>query len=493
MWELIVNNKRKSIILFSVMGMILILLGFFIGVYFFGDNGGLIGFGIAIFIWLLMSLLSFFMGDQLILGMSRAREVTDILHPQLFNIVEEMKISANLPYMPKVYVIPDSSPNAFATGRNPEKSSIVVTAGLLTILNRDELQGVIAHEMSHILNRDILFMTFAGVMLGSIVMLSHFFLRSFWLGGSSKKRYSSSTSSKGGIPILIIAVSLSIFAPILARILYFSISRKREYLADASAVRLTRYPPGLASALEKISSSPLVMEHANKATSAFYISDPYLNKKNMFFSSGTHPPIEKRISILKSLSHGIDYINYQNAYTKFSNNKRSNIIPSSGLKDIKNLTQREPFNDTLPIGTLQGKHELGDMIRSINNFAFIACSCGLKFKIPPEFPKPEIACPRCGTLNIIPLPNLDGIADILDKHSSEKLKDSKDSQKEFQRARRSGEDLEYVRKTKGWESFACACGSAKQLSPAFIREYFLCSECGRKIIIKNKTTETLKN
>ncbi|MCD4820235.1 MAG: M48 family metallopeptidase [Candidatus Cloacimonetes bacterium] len=483
MWELIASNKRKSIILFSTMGLLLLLLGYFIGSYFFGEQGGLLGLGIAVFFWLLSSLLSFLGGDQLILGMSRAREATDILHPQLFNIVEEMKIAANLPYMPKVYVIPDSSPNAFATGRNPEKSSIVVTAGLLNILNRDELQGVIAHEMSHIINRDILFMTFAGVMLGSIVMLSHFFLRSFWFGGSSRKRFSSGTASKSGIPILVLALVLSIFAPILARILYFSISRKREFLADASAVRLTRYPPGLASALAKISSSPLILEHVNKATSAFYISDPYYNKKTMAFSSGTHPPIAKRISILKSLSHGIDYLDYQNAYSKFSGNKRSNIIPSSGLTDNKNLKIRKPFEDTSPLGNLGGKHGLGDMIRSINNFAFIVCSCGLKFKIPPEFPNPEIVCPRCGTFNVVPIPNLDGIADILDSHAPQKNQ-SKDVINEVQRAKNSGDSLVYTRKTKGWESFVCTCGSAKQLSPAFNREYFICSDCGRKIIIK---------
>ena len=184
------------------------------------------------------------------LSVSNAKEVTPEVHQQLFNIVEEMKIASNLPKMPKIFIINDAAPNAFATGTKPENSAITVTAGLLAKLNRDELQGVIAHEMSHIANRDILVMTFAGIMLGCIVLISEVFLKGLWFSGGSSARYRSKSSSGGGqaqLVMMIAAIILAILAPIAAQLLYFAISRRREYLADANGARLTRYPEGLAS------------------------------------------------------------------------------------------------------------------------------------------------------------------------------------------------------------------------------------------------------
>jgi heat shock protein HtpX len=257
MWELIRSNQRKSIILFVCMGAILLLAGYILGEALIpGGGGGETGLFMALVIWVVWSVIGYFQGGAMLLALSRAKEVTPHIHPQLFNVVEEMKIAASLPAMPKIYIIDDEAPNAFATGRKPEKSVIVVTAGLLNRLNRTELQGVIAHEMSHILNRDILFMTFAGVMLGTVVMMSEIFLRGLWFSGGSGRRFRSRNSDRGsGAVIMVIAIVLAILAPILSRIFYFSISRKREYLADASGARLTRYPEGLASALEKISGS----------------------------------------------------------------------------------------------------------------------------------------------------------------------------------------------------------------------------------------------
>jgi len=225
------------------MGIILLLLGYFIGGIFLGPNGGgELGVFFALLLWTILSLISYFAGSSIILTVSKAKEVTKDVHPQLFNIVEEMKIAAALPKMPKIFIISEEAPNAFATGRNPENSAVTVTAGLLSRLNRDELQGVIAHEISHIKNRDILYMTFSGVMLGSIVIISEVFLRSLWFGGGSLNRYKnrSSGGSSAQTIITIVALILAILAPILARLLYFAISRKREYLADASGVRLTR-------------------------------------------------------------------------------------------------------------------------------------------------------------------------------------------------------------------------------------------------------------
>ncbi|MEE9366103.1 MAG: M48 family metallopeptidase, partial [Dehalococcoidales bacterium] len=251
MWEQIRVNKRNSVILLSTMALCLIALGAVLGLAFGGGGGVFFGVIIATVIWLVLMVVSFSSGDQILLASSKAKLVTYEVHPQLFNVVEEMKIAANLPKMPKIYIINDPSPNAFATGRSPERASVAVTAGLLARLNRDELQGVIAHEMSHIVNRDILFITLAGVMLGSIVLMSQVFLRGmFYSSMGSSRRFSSRSSNQGGAQILFLVIALvaAILAPIFVQILYFSLSRRREYLADAGAVRLSRYPEGLASA-----------------------------------------------------------------------------------------------------------------------------------------------------------------------------------------------------------------------------------------------------
>ena len=284
MWELIRANKRNSIVLMAIMAVVLLLLGFIIGLAFFGPEGGFFGLIIATAIWLILTLVSFSSGDQIFLAASKAKLITHDVHPQLFNVVEEMKIAAGLPAMPKVYIINDPAPNAFATGRNPKSASVAVTAGLLGRLNRDELQGVIAHEISHILHRDILFVTLAGVMLGSIVLLSQVFLRGMFYSSmtGSRRRYSSGGGGGGQaqIVMLIIAIVAAILAPIMAYLLYFALSRKREYLADAGAARLTRYPEGLAGALEKIANDPSPqLATVNKVTAPMYIVNPF-KKRN---------------------------------------------------------------------------------------------------------------------------------------------------------------------------------------------------------------------
>jgi len=236
MWELIRANKRNSIVLMALMAAVLLLLGFIIGIVFFGPDAGFYGLIIATGVWLILLMVSFAGGDQILLTSSRAKPVTHDVHPQLFNVVEEMSIAAALP-MPKVYIIADPAPNAFATGRNPKNASVAVTAGLLGRLNRDQLQGVVAHEMSHILHRDILFVTLAGIMLGSIVLLSHVFLRGmFYSSMGSRRRYSSGGGGGGQAQIimLVIAIVAAILAPIMAYLLYFALSRRREYLADAA-------------------------------------------------------------------------------------------------------------------------------------------------------------------------------------------------------------------------------------------------------------------
>ena len=395
MWEQIRVNKRNSVILLGVMGSVLAALGFVLG-RALGEHpdAGWIGIFVATCVWLVMMLVSLFGGDQILLASSRAKAVTQEVHPQLFNIVEEMTIAANLPKMPKIYIINDPAPNAFATGRSPEHASVAVTAGLLGKLNRDELQGVIAHEMSHILHRDILFVTMAGVMLGSIVLLSQVFLRGMFYSAMGGRRYSSRSREGGGAQALmmVLAVVLAILAPLFAQILYFALSRKREYLADAGAVRLTRYPEGLAGALEKIAGSTINMEAANKITAPMYIANPFRGHHAMNLFS-THPPIEERIRVLRSMSHGAGFKDYNSAYNEVTH--RGGVIPASAIKPDEAVGIRET---AAPSKAESGKHsqrQVGDIMRKVSGFTFIPCPCGLRLKLPPDYTARTVQCPRC--------------------------------------------------------------------------------------------------
>jgi heat shock protein HtpX len=403
MWELIAANKRKSIFIFIGMGLLLILIGFTFGSFYSPDGGGLFGIFLSLILWAILSMVSYFAGSKILLAVSGAKEVTQDVHPQLYNVVEEMRIAANLPYQPKIYIISDAAPNAFATGIKPENSAIAVTAGLLGSLNRDELQGVVAHEMSHIVNRDVLLMTFAGMMLGAITLMAEVFTRSLWFGGGS--RYRSKSSDKGGqaqIIILVVAIALAILGPMMAQLMYFAISRKREYLADASAVRLTRYPDGLASALEKISGTNLDLKTANKVTAPMYIINP-LKKKGMQISnlSSTHPPITERINILRSMTQGVNFANYQAAFNQIKG-RQSTVIPQSGLTDASKIGLRSTELSQTSFETdKQVKREVGDLMMKLNDFLFINCTCGIKLKVPPDFKNNSITCPKCGRIHNI--------------------------------------------------------------------------------------------
>lgn len=401
MWELIHLNRRKSILLFIGMGVTLVLLGYFIGLYFDPQNGGVIGVVIALMITLILNLVSYFSGSRILLSMSNAKEVTPDVHPRLFNVVEEMKLAAHLPAMPKIYIINSEAPNAFATGRDPENAVIAVTAGLLAQMNRDELQGVVAHETGHIINRDIRFLTYAGIMLGVIVLLSQMFTRTMFFSSVGRSR-SGSDKGQGQAIILIVAILLAILAPIFAQLLYFAISRKREYLADATAARLTRYPEGLASALEKIASSTQDLETANKVTAPMYIVNP-LKAKGMRVSNltSTHPPISERIRILRSMAGGANFRNYQEAYSSVRGIK-SPIIPGSGMADQEVIGLRSGLTDQeADFDRRQYNRELGDIMKTVDDYRFIQCSCGLKLKIPPSFPMHEVQCPKCGSTHTI--------------------------------------------------------------------------------------------
>jgi len=300
----IARNRRNSWILVFVVALVLAVLGAAIG-YASGFGWG--GVVIALVVASVMSLGSYFAGDQLVLLSSGAKEVPVANPPdeyqRLVNVVTEMTIAGGLP-MPKVYVIDDSAPNAFATGRDPKHASVAVTTGLLKKMDREQLQGVIGHEMSHVGNYDIRFTLLVGVLVGSIALLADWFLRfTFWGGG--RRGGGDRDRGGGGLALILFAVAilLAIVAPIIGRMVQLAVSRRRESLADVSAVELTRNPLGLARALRTIAEDPEVLEVANRATQHLYIVNPIKSfearSKSMW---DTHPPISERVAVLRSLA-----------------------------------------------------------------------------------------------------------------------------------------------------------------------------------------------
>jgi len=288
------NNKIKSVILIS---FFIILIGFFgavLGLYYGSIYFGLI---FSIIAGIIYTLLVFNAGSNMILSMSGAKPVTKQEYPHLYHTVEGLAVAAGLP-KPKCYIIEDSALNAFATGKDPKHASITVTTGLLSKLKRQELEGVIGHEMSHIKNYDIRFMMLVTVLIGVVTFMSDFLLRSFLWGGHGRRRDSGSI----GIILILIGIVLAILSPLIGYMIRAAISRKREFAADASGAVLTRYPPGLADALEKISGDPdPLVDKANKATAHLFISTPFRKKHGISHIFATHPPIHERIKRLRAM------------------------------------------------------------------------------------------------------------------------------------------------------------------------------------------------
>jgi heat shock protein HtpX len=295
-YEQITRNKVRSVLLILAALVLAGGVGYLLG-YLFG--GGLFGLVVALIIAAVMSITSYLYGDRLVLRVSRAQPATEEQYPQLHNLVEGLCIAGGMP-KPALYVIAEEAPNAFATGRNPEHASVAVTQGLLERLNRVELEGVLAHELSHVKNRDMLVNTLAATLVGVVVLIAGWMRWGFFFGGDSNR------GRGGGNPvILIIAVAAMILAPLGAQLIRFAVSRRREFLADADGALLSRYPPGLASALKKIAAAPNQMKVANNATAHLWFSQPSRavgeghSRIERLFS--THPPIQERIKILEDM------------------------------------------------------------------------------------------------------------------------------------------------------------------------------------------------
>lgn len=292
------SNRRKTWFLLSGFFVLVILIGYVFS--YAMDSPGILIF--AVFFSIISSFISYWYSDKIVLKMSSAKEIKFEDNKELYRLVENLCITAGLP-LPKIYIINDTAPNAFATGRDPEHAVVAVTAGLLQKLERSELEGVIAHELSHIGNRDILLSTIVTVLVGVVVLLADWFRRwTFW--GGSRRRSDRGEDGRLQLIIIVLAVVFSILAPLFAYMMQFAISRKREFEADADGALLTRYPEGLARALEKISADTEKLEVANRATAHMYIASPFKGKKKIgFFARAmmTHPPVEERLAALRGM------------------------------------------------------------------------------------------------------------------------------------------------------------------------------------------------
>lgn len=285
------TNVRKT--WFLMLTFFIVVVGVAWGFSYAFGNPAILWVAVAVAV--LMNIGSYWYSDKLVIATSGAKQITRDQYPDFWNITENLAITAGIP-MPKLYIINDPAPNAFATGRDPEHAAVAATTGLLGMMDRSELEGVIAHELSHVKNRDILVMTVVVVLLGFITLLSDFFLRMSLYGG----RGNSEGDGRVRLIGMAIGLALAIFAPIIAQLIQLAISRKREFLADASGALLTRYPEGLASALRKIGSYSMPMKRANNATAHLFIGNPFGAKAKGFVSKlfATHPPIEERINAL---------------------------------------------------------------------------------------------------------------------------------------------------------------------------------------------------
>lgn len=456
MWEQIRANRRRSAVLISSMVIVLVAMG-----YTFGEamqpGAGAIGALAGLGILLIQAAIYFTSPETVLLQGLNAREIQKQDAPQLVNVVEEMVIASGLGQVPRIFIIEDSSPNAFAIGRNPKTGAVAVTSGLLHRLNRDELQGVIAHEIGHLKNRDVQFMTLAAVMLGTIVLLSEMFWRVLRYGGRSSSRSSSRGGSGGQAQavILIIALVFAILGPLLAQLLYFACSRKREYMADAAAAVYTRYPEGIASALEKIAGAALPMDHSNRALVPMFIVNPLAASSGVVGLFSTHPPTEERVSILRAMGGGAGFANYEQAYKL--------VMGGGALIGARTLAADQPAPVRAPSGEgpIETRRETRNLMHQLHGYIPVPCTCGMTTRLPQSYSGSQVNCMRCGTLLNLPTP-----AERAKGRTGEPAPAPAERQ------------MTYRRKSPGtWETFRCVCGHSIQLSPQFTGLQMRCPKC----------------
>lgn len=484
MWQAIRTNQRRSRLLIALMALVLLGLGYLIGLTvdprLNGPNGlaglgGPIGALAALLVYVVMLASALLAGNQILLSAAGAHPIQKADAPRLWNVVEEMTLAAGLPAMPAVYLIDEDSPNAFAVGRRPEKAAVAVTSGLLKRLTRDELQGVIAHEIGHIKNEDTRFLTLASVMVGAISLLSEIFLRSLRFRGSSRR-----SSREGGgqieLVIFLITIVAAIVAPLFAQLLYFACSRRREFLADASAARFTRYPAGLAAALEKIGGAGSQnFACASRIVAPLFIVNPLRSFPEINLLS-THPPTETRVKILRAMGGRAGLSDYETAFQTVQGGK-GEALGSLTLGQADSLAARAANSEPEPAEDAVGRRrETANLLGRLGQYLDIPCACGLSIKVPPGYRAAAIACPRCGASHAIPKaqPNPRPAPAAPETPAAP--------------ASRKAPAMLYARRQGGrWESFRCDCGQTIQLSPGLLATSVQCPKCKRKIEITHET------
>jgi heat shock protein HtpX len=540
MWDQIRSNKRRSALLLSVMFLLMMTLGLFLGVLLQSvltdGKDAEMGDG-WIFLGILIGSLAF-MGEYAIYAFApqsvlfsglKVRQIQKEDFPTLYNVVEEMSIAAGLSKVPSVYMIFDPSPNAFAFGKGDD-ASVAVTTGLVKLMTRDELQGVIGHEIGHIRNRDIEFMTLAAVMLGAIVVLSDLAARIIVLGGAAVDSGSSdgdddNRGGSSGLQIFVVVVGLivMIVGPALAQLLYFASSRRREYLADASSAIFTRYPEGLASALEKLADPPVQMAKVNRAVAPLFIVNPIKNL-NADDLLATHPPLEKRIAVLRRMG-GASLAEYNRAAATVLGRP---VLRKQEGEDAADVPIRPPLpKDAASMfaavaaatGATPGASgeaqtasaadqstpppspSASDVQRALSGYRLVRCTCGLQIKVPPNLRTDTLQCPRCGEHLTLP-PEGAGVtltdetpisagstseaqqtttqkADLEAQQTAAEKADLEAQLTPAQKAELEAAGQPYiVRKPGRWQKCTCpVCAQKIQLSPAFSMEKMRCPKC----------------
>ena len=477
MWEAIRANQRRSRLLIVLMAALLVVLGAVAGGAFAGPDMAWAGALMALGVWGFLLAMALFQGDNLALMAARARPLAKEDAPVLWNITEEMTIAAGLGDMPRIYLIDDDAPNAFATASRKGPAAVAVTSGLLRRLNRDELQGVIAHEIGHIRNCDVQFMTLALVLVGSIALVADMALRMLWFGGGRRRGGSSKGGGQAQMILLILTVVAAILAPLFARLLYFAVSRRREYLADASSARFTRYPRGLASALEKIAGSQTGSRGRElRALAPLYIVNPLAAASTGLFAS--HPPTKRRVDILRSMAGGAGWVDYEKAYQKIVGD-RTPCLNRDTLAAEATVAAREASATPEPRQEAMDRaRDVTDLIDRLAHFILIPCLCGVRIKVPPDFKGDGVDCPRCARKH--PVPRAEpATAAAAAVGSAAALGAAAGAAGQGAAAAGSS----YRRQGTTWESFRCACGRVQQLSPTFSGHHIRCAACSRDIEI----------
>jgi heat shock protein HtpX len=428
MWEQIRYNQTRSAMLIVGMGVLLLSVCSFPGMLtsmilgeFLGEPSlatiGIYILVLASIIWILAILFAYFQGDDMLISLVGAKKITtDDIH-RLYNIVEELKIASGLETMPSIYIVDDPAMNAFAIGCRPNKTAIIVTSGLLTKLNRDELQGVIGHEMSHIKNRDVLLMGLCVSLFEIITLLAWLLIYKaidFLLGRGRWVAVLISFLIPTSIAVIILKPGYSdaadyavvagmyyffgfvLLTPLIAQLICNTFSRRREYLADACSALYIRYPEGLASALEKIAASTEQLKSANMTTATIYIVNPF-REQGMAASdiTSTHPPISERIRILRSMAHA-SFAEYDRAYREIRGIDKS-VIPAYALAAAGAAVIRPAVPDDLD--HIQRARETSNALWNAHKYNIIDCACGTRMRLPPSFKLSEVRCPHCGRTN----------------------------------------------------------------------------------------------